>query len=301
MEYRQLKYFIKVAETLNFSQASKELFITQSTLSQQIRQLEQEMDAQLFMRDSHSVSLTEAGAALLPYARKVMYASNECFDCIGDLQTLQSGTLNIGATHTFCPILTESLVSFMRLYPKVKLNICYKTMEGLISMLERHELDLVLAFKPLQFDGKIESHVLFENHLAAIVKDFHPLASKSKVTLAELARYNIALPSKGMQARNAFDRVQEKFLTDFKVQVELNNVNILLKLIKQSELVTVLSEATIHDETGVKAIPLDFPGNEMEGCVHMLKNSYRKKSAQEFIKILSESAAIRKVRENWFA
>lgn len=71
MELRQLRYFVKVAETLNFSEASRALFITQSTLSQQIKQLEQEIGAQLFLRDSHSVSLTEAGAScfLMPSVR----------------------------------------------------------------------------------------------------------------------------------------------------------------------------------------------------------------------------------------
>ena len=61
MELRQLKYFVKAAEKLNFSEAAKALFITQSTLSQQIRQLEQEMNTQLFERNSHAVYLTESG------------------------------------------------------------------------------------------------------------------------------------------------------------------------------------------------------------------------------------------------
>ena len=61
MELRQLRYFVKVAETLNFSEAARCLFVTQSTLSQQIKQLEQELDTVLLTRTSHSVSLTEAG------------------------------------------------------------------------------------------------------------------------------------------------------------------------------------------------------------------------------------------------
>ena len=69
MEIRQLKYFLKVAETLNFSEASRCLFITQSTLSQQISKLEFELGQQLFERDSHSVVLTEAGRELQKYAR----------------------------------------------------------------------------------------------------------------------------------------------------------------------------------------------------------------------------------------
>ena len=82
MELRHLKYFVKIAETLNFSEAAKALFITQSTLSQQIRQLEQEVNAQLFERNNHIVRLTEAGEELLPYARQTLKASQACFDHI---------------------------------------------------------------------------------------------------------------------------------------------------------------------------------------------------------------------------
>lgn len=72
MELRQLKYFVKTAETLNFSEAARLLFITQSTLSQQIRSLEQELGTMLFVRDSHGVVLTESGEKLLPQAKKTL-------------------------------------------------------------------------------------------------------------------------------------------------------------------------------------------------------------------------------------
>lgn len=119
------------------------------------------------------------------------------------------------------------------------------------------------------------------------------------VTLDELTHYDIALPSKGLQARNAFDRLSSGFQDKLKVRIELNEVNILLKLIRQSQMVTILSEATIHNEQGVKAVSLDMPGNGMEGCVHVLKNVYRKRSALEFMRLLSESNAIRERLRDW--
>ncbi len=72
MELRQLRYFIKVAERLNVSEAAKDLCITQSTLSQQIRQLENELGVQLFDRTSRGVELTEIGIEMLPYAAKTV-------------------------------------------------------------------------------------------------------------------------------------------------------------------------------------------------------------------------------------
>ena len=299
MELRQLKYFVKVAETLNFSEASKALLITKSTLSQQIRQLEEQMDTQLFERDKHAVCLTEAGRELLPYARQTLSAADDCFERILELQKLLRGTLNIGVTYSFSPILTETLLDFAKAYPQVKQNIHYKPMADLMQMLERNELDFVLAFKPSIRHDNIESHVLFGNHLAVIVRRGHPLASKNKVTLADLEQYDIALPAKGLQARNAFDRVQSHCFSKFKVRIELNEVNILLKLIEQSDLITVLSEATTNSEEGVKAIPIDFPDNEMEGCVHLRRDVYRKQSVQEFIRMLRESNAVKQRVNDW--
>lgn len=299
MELRQLKYFVKAAEMLNFSEAAKSLYITQSTLSQQIRQLEAEMNVQLFQRNSHEVRLTEAGEELLPYAKKTLRSAETCTDRIRDLQCLLTGTLNIGVTYSFSPILTETVLAFMKKYPDVKLNIYYKTMTELMEMLERSEVDFVLAFKPTRRHEQIESHIMFDNHLAAIVRPDHPLARKEKVTYSDLEKYEFALPSKGLQARNTFDMLFSERDYHFKVRIELNEVNILLKLIKGSNLVTILSEATIHNEKDVKAIPIDVPENEMEGCIHTLKNAYRKHSASEFIRLLSESNAIRERIRNW--
>ena len=299
MELRQLRYFVKAAETLNFSEAAKAMCVTQSTLSQQIRQLEQELDTQLFQRNSHAVRLTEVGEHLLLFAKQTIRDAETCLDCVHDLQEVTTGTLNIGVTYTFSPILTETLFTFMKKYPGVTLNIFYKPMDELMQMLTRHEVDFVLAFKPSVRREEIESHVLFNNHLAAIVQSDHPLAACKKVKLMELQRYDLALPAKGLQARNAFDKMLSVYGADFRVRIELNEVNILLKLVKQSNLVTILSEATIHNETGVKAIPLDFPENEMEGCVHMLKNVYRKRSAREFIRLLGESNAVRARINDW--
>lgn len=298
MELRQLKYFAKVAETLNFSEAAKMLCITQSTLSQQIKQLENELDTPLLIRSSHKVTLSEAGELILPHVRRVIYEAESCADRINDLNKLASGSLSIGVTYSFSPILTETLLLFMNQYPKIRLDIYYKPMNELMELLKERVVDFVLAFKPTRSIEGVESHILFQNYLAAIVSEHHPLASKEKVTVAELRTYDLALPSKGLQARNTFDSIISAH-DPLRVRIELNEVNILLKLIRQSMLVTVLAEATIHNETGVKAVPLDIPENEMAGCVHILKDTYRKKSMQEFIRMLGDSIAVKERQNAW--
>jgi LysR family cyn operon transcriptional activator len=299
MELRQLKYFVKVAEMLNFSEAAKALNITQSTLSQQIKQLEDEIGTQLFTRSSHRVLLTEAGIELVPCANKTLRDAQLCLSRMNDLNELLTGTLNIGVTYSFGPMLTEALSSFMRMYPKIKLNIVYKTMADLLELLRNREVDAVLAFRPTKAVEGIESHILFQNYLSVIVGDEHPLATKKRVTLAELEQYDLALPSPGLQARNVLEKILSKRPYNFKVRIELNDANILLKLVRQNKLATILAEATILSEKGVKAIPIDTADNEMTGCVHTLKDAYRKRAMLEFIKILSASNAIRERQNAW--
>ena len=108
----------------------------------------------------------------------------------------------------------------------------------------------------------------------------------------------MALPSKGLQARNAFDNIVSDY-DKFKIRIELNDVNTLLKLVRQTNLVTVLAEDSIYGVCDVKAVPINVPDNQMSGCVHILKETYRKHSMQEFIRILTESIAVKRFQNNW--
>ena len=298
MELRQLRYFAKAAETLSFSHAANCMHIAQSSLSQQIKQLEDELGTKLFIRDSRSFQLTEAGEVMLPFALRTIHDAEACADRIRDLRNMLTGTLNIGVTHSFSAILTESLIAFIKLYPKIKVNIVYKQMNELMELLSNHELDFVLAFKPIYPLPNVESHILFQNTLSTIVGNNHPLASKDKVSISELEKYDLAFPSKGLQARNAFDNIVTGY-DKFNIRIELNDVNTLLKLVHQTSLVTVLAEDSIYDACDVKAVPINVPDNQMSGCVHILKETYRKHSMQEFVRILTESIAVKRFQNNW--
>lgn len=298
MELRQLRYFTKVAETLNFSEAARQLYITQSTLSQQIKLLEDDLGILLLVRNSHNVGLTEAGAELLPYARRALTASELCVERLNDLANLSAGELNIGVTYSFSSMLTETVVDFMKCYPKVRLNIIYKPMNDLMEMLTHRDVDFVLAFRPNLSVPGVESHILFQNRLAVVADINHPLAEKEKVTLDELSAYSLALPARGLQARNAFDAVTAD-RSQLRIMIEMNEVNILLKIVRNTSLVTVLAENSIYGERDLKAIPLDIPDNEMMGCVHILKDTYHKKSMKEFVRMLTESLPVKARQNSW--
>lgn len=290
MELRQLKYFAKVARLHSFSEAAKALNITQSTLSQQVRKLEDELNVLLLLRDSHHVQLTDVGAAILPSVEQTLRDASKCVEMIHDVQNLNTGVLTIGATPTFSPLLRGAVKMFVKEYPGVKLNIICKSMEELMQMLDDEEIDLALSYKPTTplFDN-IDSHVLFENRLCVVVRENHELASCQMVRLPDLERYPMALPAKGMQARNTLDSLIHPMGLRLDVRFEINEINILLDMVRESQYITLLSQATIPADTGLVAIPLDSEGADMQGCFHFRKGTYRKKTTRRFLQMLCES------------
>lgn len=286
MELRQLRYFVTVAKTLNFSEAAKSLFITQGTLSQQIKQLEDELGCDLFVRSSHSVSLTEAGAEMLPLAQSTLEDSAECFQRISDLKKGVAGTLNIGLTTSFRGILNNALKIYLKEYPNVKLDIDYNNIGELVSMLEAHEIDFFIAFKSaVQYD-EIETFPILDSELCAVMSKDHPLADRESLTLQDLERQRIILPSSGLQSRKAFDRFVDADTSSLNICVEINNPHGIIKLVHSTRLIAIMSSlATFYDPTLV-AIPIEGMRRKMVGCVHTLKGAYIKKSAQLFFETL---------------
>ncbi len=296
MELRQLKYFVKVAELLSFSKAAKELYITQSTLSQQIKQLEDELDMALFFRNNHKVTLTEAGETFLEGAKKTLAEADDNKAKIMDLALGHRGVLNIGVTYSFGSILTETVLAFKKEFPDVQLNICYRNVMELMELVSDGELDFALSFRSSEKYESVESHILFDNKLCIVVREDHPLTRKSIVRLADLEDYEVILPSIGLQARNAFDTIIAERNLNLKVAIEANEVNTILNLLRKSNYITVLSETVVLEHSGLVTVEIDDAECSMEGCLHFCANRYRKRSTEEFIRLLSETKALRRSR-----
>ena len=289
MEFRQLRYFVKVAELRSFSEASKALFISQSTLSQQIKQLEEELGVELLVRDSRHVSMSDYGEQYLPYAKQVLKDVDTSTERMNDVRQLKIGTLNVGATYTFCPLLADTVRDYMKKYPGIKLKIYCRSMENLMELLEHGQLDVALSYKPLQSYDDIDSHILFNSNLCVIAGKDNPVAKKERIRLAELENLPLVLPAKGLQARNAFDSLLYGQNFKFDVRLEINDLSMLLDMVSRTNLVTLLSGATIHSNKNFVAISLDHPHSEMQGSFHLLKGTYCKNATKEFLKMLVEN------------
>lgn len=286
MEFRQLRYFVRSAELLNFTEAARTLFITESTLSLQIKQLETELNTPLFERVKRSVILTEAGKTFLPYAQKTLRDAENAVQRLNDLHRLLTGSLCIGVTYSLASLLTDTLLQFSRSFPGIKLNIIYRTATDLLDMLRNRQVDFVLSYEPVNADKQLESRRLFDAALSVVVHHHHPLAALKQVSLGQLDKYPLVLPSEGLNARSLLDQTLAAKGIRLSPQVELNEVNILFHLVKTKHWVTVLSSATVRNEPELKAVPLKEKV-EMHAALLWIKDSYQKNSAREFMRMLA--------------
>ena len=291
MELRQIRYFLQIAETSSFSEASRQLCVSQSTVSQQIKQLEDELGAELFVRDSHSVKLSDYGIQFLPYAKNIAEDVRSGVARIKDVAGLSVGTINIGATYTFCPLLGKTIEEFMKEHKGISIKLTCASMEELMQMLEDGELDTVLSYRPSRHFDNIESHILFNSNLCVTARRYHPLAGKDKVRLVDLEKFPMALPSIGLQARNEFDRLLFGQNYRFDVRLEVNDLNMLLDLVSRTDMITFLSAATVKDNPEFCTIDIDHNETEMVGSYHLLKGQYIKVATRAFLKSLIENNA----------
>lgn len=291
MELRQIRYFLQIAETSSFSEASRQLCVSQSTVSQQIKQLEDELGAELFVRDSHSVKLSDYGIQFLPYAKNIAEDVRSGVARIKDVSGLSVGTINIGATYTFCPLLGKTIEEFMKEHKGISIKLTCASMEELMQMLEDGELDTVLSYRPSRHFDNIESHILFNSNLCVTARRDHPLAGKDKVRLVDLEKFPMALPSRGLQARNEFDRLLFGQNYKFDVRLEVNDLNMLLDLVSRTDMITFLSAATVKDNPEFCTIDIDHNETEMVGSYHLLKGQYIKVATRAFLKSLIENNA----------
>lgn len=298
MELRQLKYFVNVATTLNFSEAARKLYITQGTLSQQIKCLEDELNVQLFERSPHSVRLTESGEELLPLAKQTIESSLACSDRMKDLQKGVSGTLKIGTTQSFQGLLANAVLSYNKAYPGVKLKLYSRPESDLLKMLRDKEIDLALTYKVFDDIDDVESEVLFRTSLGVLVRKDHPLAQKSSLTLDDIRTQKLIIPGRELQARKSVDRLVGINTKELEIVMEMNDQETMSSIVQGSFLAAIATPLAAWDRPSLRFLPLDEGLHIMSGCVHSLKNTYKKRSVEAFLEELHKSANIERISKD---
>jgi len=191
MELRELRTFIAVAETQNFTRAAQRLDISQSAVSQQIKALEKSLAAQLFSRRARSIALTQAGNVLLPYARQVVGKVDEAIAVISDFEGLGRGRVAIGAGGAICHhVLPHILREFSERFAKIEIQVIsgfsFETMQRALD----GTIDLGLLLLPIH-DTNLVAIEMGRDQLVAIAPPGHEWSELSRIKSTDFAHQKL--------------------------------------------------------------------------------------------------------------
>lgn len=191
MRISDLREFIRLAQTLNFTQTAREFYVTQSVFSRHIARIEQELGVELFTRTSHGVSLTSVGSSFVVDASKVVADYDRA---LANLDSLKAGVDEVlvigylfGASRF---IMSPAVMDFQRLHPKSQLRLVSLELGEVPDAFADNSIDLaiVTSLPDVAFPDDIYCYrKLYDDPLLAIVPNGHPLAAKDELTLADLA------------------------------------------------------------------------------------------------------------------
>lgn len=289
MLLRHIRYFLAVAEQGNFTRAAEVLHVSQPTLSQQIKQLEETLQVALFDRSGRRVQLTDAGQAWMRYARLALQDLDAGKRAIQDVATLARGNLRLAMTPTFTSYLIGPLVDgFFRRYPGITLNIREMTQDKMEALLCDDQLDLGIAFEPVH-SADITATRLFTERLQLMVGKEHHLAHRHvALGLSEVQQLPLVLLNGDFATRHYVDEYCQQHAIHPQVAMEANAINAIVEIVRHGQLATILPQAIARNNPLLLPVELSVPMPERHAVVLQRQEGYRSAASQAFIKILHE-------------
>ena len=197
MNLRELEYLLAVADERHFHRAAERCFVSQPTLSGQLKKLEQELGVQLVERSKRQVRMTGAGEAVTAQARRVLNEVRALKSMAREFQDPAKGELHTGLIPTVAPYLLPRIMPLLtRYYPKLKLWLHEQQTAVLLEKLREAELDLLILALPVETDEFAELD-LFREPFWLAVPAAHPLAKRKQVRLADLREREMLLLEEG--------------------------------------------------------------------------------------------------------
>ncbi len=245
MELRQLEYFLAVVDEASFTRAAARVRVAQPGVSAQVRRLERELGQPLLDRTGRSVRLTEAGAAVLPYARAALAAVAGARRTVDELAGLLRGHVAIG-TVTACAYadLSEILAGFHAAHPGVEIRLSEDTSDRLLDGLRGGDLDLALVGLSTAPPQGIATQTIVDESLVLGVSHDDPFAGRTAVTLkAATGRPLISLP-RGTGLRTCFDHACAAAGLEPRIAFEASDLRVLTQLASRGLGAAILPEST---------------------------------------------------------
>lgn len=295
MEIRQLRAFVAIAESGTFTAGALRVHVTQAAISMQIRQLETEIGAKVFVRAPRHVILTEAGEQLLRRARHILREHDAALDEIAELAGAERGRLRIGSASAM--VLTEQLPSVLKelrkQHPAAEIAVTSGTSEVLVDQILAGEVDIAFVSLPVDVRG-IKTERLSQDQLVAIASPRHKLAKQKTISAYTLAGERLILGERGGNTRRLIDQFFAQAGVTLRVAMELSRQQAIKRMVEEDMGVGIVPLQSVKDEVEKgRLIRWWIEGAQInwELGIAQLSNGYDSPIMQKFVALAHKNFA----------
>lgn len=277
MQINQLRYMVAAAKCGSFSAAANELYITQPTLSQQIKVLEEEIGTPLFFRHSKSVSLSDAGKEFYDYASRVLNDTEQVMYNMKSYQTLEKGQVTLGLLWIFSHLnLSEPIQRFNQSHPMIDLHLRLGGSNDLIAMIKRHEIEVAICICSNQMlrDTDLYYRLIQTDTIAVMVHNLNPLSKKEFLTIHDIAGQNVIFPASNTPLHDTLLSLVIQENIQFHVLCDSSHNDINAQIVSQNFAISFSSVSVAEElNTGVYTIVPFYP--EIKRSVYLVTPKYQ--------------------------
>ena len=290
MDFDQLHTFLEIVRLKSFSKAAQTCYRTQPAISAQVRQLEQELRAELFERFGSRISLTTAGRIFADYAEQILDLRRRVQDAIAELETNPRGELVIAANEATCIYILPKVFSVYRqLFPAIQLQVDRSYGSHVVDAVLDNSADFGLTQLPAD-EKRLQVVSIYHDEIRLIVPAGHPLAGKKSVTPHDVAGNFLMLSREG-KTRARLNQWLEPVEDEIRISMELDSTEMMKRFVMAGLGVSFLAVTNCREEIAagkLHALPL-----APEPLVRRLGLIYRKdkalsKAALGFIQVVQE-------------
>lgn len=287
MEIRQLQIFTTAAQTLNFTKAAMKLGYTQSNITSQIHQLEEELHVKLFERFGKGLRLTSEGKHFQTSAENIL---EQCERAKGELAPdAFQGVLTIGAAETLCVHrLPKILLEYRKKYPRIEIRVQTESCMQLFHLLRENSVDVALALASKIHPPDMVVRTLYEEEMAVVVSPTHPLAQKKTLEPADLSKECFILTTEGCGYRPIVLAALASYNVKPAAFMELSSVGAIKECTACSLGVAVLPKIAVHDDLLRKKLTeLNWNGPHLEVKTQLIyhKDKWLSPAIQAFLEL----------------
>ncbi|MBQ2676282.1 MAG: LysR family transcriptional regulator [Clostridia bacterium] len=223
------RVFCVVARHNSLSRAAEELFVSQSAVSQSIKQLESQIGGKLFNRTARGVSLTAEGQVLFGYADSACRLIENAEKKLTDMQNMKSGVIKIGASDTVCSLfLLDVLNRYHRDYPDIKIQVLNRTSGQSLELLKRGEVDMSFVNLPIEHTDGVDITPIMNISDCFVVGGKYSFLARRTVTLKELENYPVMMLETTSNTRCMLDKFLAEKGVNITPSIELGSMDLLM-------------------------------------------------------------------------